>query len=118
MRAKNVDRSYILGRFKEYTSKNFKSAIEGNLQESRREWLLWMLQRAAGKSSNVKDYQLWQHNNKPIELYSNHVIDQKVNYIHENPVASGFVTQAYHWKYSSAIDYSGGKGVLDIDYLY
>ena len=71
-----------------------------------------MFERAGSKTSNVKGSQLWQYNNKPIELYSNEVIDQKVDYIHQNPVVSGFVNESDHWRYSSAIDYSGGKGVL------
>ncbi|HEY0771809.1 MAG TPA: hypothetical protein VGD31_15900 [Sphingobacteriaceae bacterium] len=65
----------------------------------------------------MKKRQFWQQNNKPIELWSAEVIDQKVEYIHNNPVVSGFVTEAYHWRYSSAVDYSGGKGVLEIDFV-
>ena len=107
----------VIGRFKEYSSKQLQKSVEENIQESRKEWMLWMMQRAGLKSSNVKDKQLWQHNNKPIELWSPDVIDQKVDYIHNNPVVAGFVTEPWHWKYSSAIDYSGGKGVLEIDYI-
>ncbi|MDQ3536243.1 MAG: D-alanyl-D-alanine carboxypeptidase family protein [Bacteroidota bacterium] len=66
--------------------------------------------------------------NKPIELWSSEVIDnltphglikqsQKVDFIHNNPVVSGFVSEPWHWRYSSAIDYSGGKGILEIDYI-
>jgi putative transposase len=44
------------------------------------------------------------------------VNDQQVDYVHLNPVASGFVTEPEHWKYSSAIDYSNEKGMLDIDF--
>ncbi|GAA5044677.1 transposase [Marivirga lumbricoides] len=117
IRAKDNNPEIVLGRFKEFTSKQLQASIKENVQESRKEWLLWMLERAGSKSSNVKGSQLWQHNNKPIELYSNEVIDQKVDYIHQNPVVSGFVNEAYHWRYSSAIDYSGGKGVLAIDYV-
>lgn len=105
----------VLGRFKEYTSKALRDAITGNVQESRKEWLLWMMERAGQKSSNVSMSQLWQHHNKPVELWRPQVIDQKVEYIHANPVVAGFVAEPWHWKYSSAIDYSGGKGVLDID---
>lgn len=80
--------------------------------------MIWMFERAGSKSSNLKGRQFWQHNNKPIELWSPAVIDQKVEYIHNNPVEAGVVKEPWHWKYSSAIDYSGGKGVLDIDYIY
>ena len=75
------------------------------------------MERAGLKNSNVKKRQFWQQHNQPVELWSAAVIDLKVNYIHENPVVSGFVMEAHHWKYSSAIDYSGGKGVLDIDFI-
>ncbi len=39
---------------------------------------------------------------------------QKLEYIHNNPVEAGFVIKAEEWKYSSAIDYYGGKGLLEI----
>lgn len=45
------------------------------------------------------------------------MIDPKANYIHDNPVLTGFVVEAHHWKYSNAIDYAGGKGVLEIDFV-
>ena len=75
------------------------------------------MKKAGTTNSNVKSRQFWQQNNKPIEPWSPHVIDQKVDYIHFNPVEAGFVNEPEHWKYSSAIDYSGGKGLLEIDYI-
>ena len=117
IRAKNNNPEIILGRLKEYTSKQIVKAISENKQESRREWLLWMMKRAGTKSSNVKNYQFWLHHNKPIELWSNHVIDQKLDYIHRNPVASGFVTEEWHWKYSSARSYAEYASILEIDYV-
>ena len=77
--------------------------------------MLWLMKRAGSKNERNKDFQFWQQHNKPIELWSPDVIDQKVDYIHNNPLIAGFVTEAHHWKYSSAIDYSGGKGLLEID---
>jgi len=115
--AKDKNPEIVLGRFKEFTSKKIVQEIENNPQESRKEWLLGMFEQAGNKSSNVKSRQFWQHHNKPIELWSPGVIDQKVFYIHENPVKAGFVTETHYWKYSSAIDYSGGKGLLDIEFI-
>lgn len=60
----------------------------------------------------------WQQNNRPIELWSAGVVDQKVDYIHHYPVEAGFVNEPRHWRYSSTIDYSGGKGILEIDFIY
>lgn len=74
-----------------------------------------MFERAGKKNSNVKKYQFWQQHNQPVELWSNAVIDQKVNYIHQNPVVSGFVTDPLDWKYSSARNYNNDQTVLEID---
>jgi putative transposase len=117
IRAKENNPDIVLGRFKEYTSKQLTKIIEENPQESRKEWMLWMFKRAGQKSSNVKNRQVWQHNNKPIELWSSDVIDQKVEYIHNNPVIAGFVVEPWDWKYSSAKDYSGGRGLLEMDFV-
>jgi len=104
----------ILSSFKRFTSYAIVAALKENPQESRKEWLLKQFEEAAEKSSNVKHYQLWRHDNKPIELWSNKVIDEKLNYIHNNPVEEGLVFRAEHYVYSSAIDYAGEKGLLDI----
>ncbi|HNP18601.1 MAG TPA: transposase [Fulvivirga sp.] len=116
-RAKESNPSVLMKEMKTYTSKKLQEAIKLNPQESRKEYLLWLMERAGQKNSNVKYRQFWQQHNHPIELWSPTVIDQKVDYIHQNPVEAGFVNEAEHWKYSSAIDYAGGKGLLEIDYI-
>ena len=57
-----------------------------------------------------------QHNH-PIEMNSNEMIDSRLDYIHENPVVAGFVDEASDWRYSSAKDYAGGKGLIDLIFL-
>ena len=76
-----------------------------------------MMKRAASKNSSVSRLQFWQHHNQPIELWSIDVIEQKVHYIHENPIKAGFVLQADHWKYSSASDYIGVSGLVTMQLL-
>ncbi|GAB3812266.1 REP-associated tyrosine transposase [Pontibacter rugosus] len=114
-RAKDNNPSVLLKELKTYTSKQLQKLIAEHKQE-RTEWMLWLMERARLKNSNVKHRQFWQQHNKPIELWSTAVIDQKIDYIHNNPVEAGFVTEPEHWKYSSAIDYSGDKGVLEMDF--
>jgi len=111
---KNEKPELILGCFKCFTSKAIVAAINENPQESRKEWLLKQFEEAGEKSSNVKQYQFWRYDNKPIELWTNKVIDEKLNYIHNNPVEEGLVFRAEHYVYSSAIDYAGEKGLLDV----
>ncbi len=102
--------------FKGFTSREMLKIIEKNQQESRKEWMLWMFERAGLKNSNVKKRQFWQQNNNPIEIWSLKVFEQKLNYIHNNPVKAGFVTDRIDWKYSSARNYGNNdQTVLEID---
>jgi len=41
-------------------------------------------------------------------------MQQKLEYLHNNPVKAGFVWRAEDYVYSSAIDYSGGKGLIEV----
>ena len=103
----------LLGDFKRFTSRSIIKAIQENSRESRKEFLLDYVKKEAAKSSNTSNYQFWRHDNKPIELWSNEVIQQKIEYIHNNPVEEGFVFRPEDYKYSSASDYAGEKGLLD-----
>jgi REP element-mobilizing transposase RayT len=103
----------LLGDFKRFTSKALVEAIKTNNRESRKEWLLEQFLKAGTMSSNVKKYQFWRHDNKPIELWSNKVFDEKINYIHNNPVEEGLVSYPEDYVYSSARDYKGDKGILE-----
>ena len=115
-KAKTGRLNILLGHFKSLTAKKLIKQIEQNQQESRKEWLLWMFERAGKKNSNVKFRQFWQQNNKPIEIWSLKVFEQKLEYIHNNPVETGFVTDPIDWKYSSARNYGNDdQTVIEID---
>ncbi len=114
-RDRNNDPGKLIKELKTYTSKKMQEIISENMQESRREWILWMMERAGLKNSNVKSKQFWQQSNHPIELWGSKAIQQKLEYIHNNPVEAGFVTEPHHWKYSSAANFSGSAGIIEID---
>lgn len=103
----------LLGDFKRFTGKAVIKTIQQNPQENTGKFLLEQFKQAGKKSSNVWEYQFWQHDNKPIELWSNKVIWQKINYTHNNPVAAGLVYKPEDYLYSSALDYVDKKGLLD-----
>ncbi|GJM64025.1 REP-associated tyrosine transposase [Persicobacter diffluens] len=109
--------SGIIRDFKKYTSNRILKEIQLHPQERRREWLLWMRERAAKKNSRNKNYQFWQQHNHPIELNTNDKIDSRLHYIHNNPVEAGLVYEATAWKYSSASAYAGRESLLDLIYL-
>jgi putative transposase len=104
----------ILRDIKRHTSKAITKEISKNMQESRREWLLWFFEREGQHNSNNEQFQFWQQGSHPIELWSNEVTDQKLNYLHNNPVTAGWVDEPEHYLYSSARDYAGGKGLVDV----
>ena len=110
------DPSGLMRDFKDFTSRKMLKLIAENPQESRKDWLLWMFEKAGKKNSNVEKSQFWQQNNQPIEIWSLKVFEQKLNYIHNNPVETGFVTDPVDWKYSSARNYGNNdQTVLEID---
>ncbi len=111
------DLSGILRDLKKYTSKRIIKSIESNPRESRKNWMLWIFREAGKSNSNNKTYQFWQQDNHPIELSTNDMIDQRLDYIHRNPIVEGIVTEVEHYKYSSAIDYAGIKGLLEIEII-
>jgi REP element-mobilizing transposase RayT len=104
----------ILRDFKKHTSKSIIKLIVENPQESRKEWLLRGFRKSTEQTNEKEKYSFWQVGSHQIELWSNDVIDEKLNYIHNNPVKAGFVFREDDYLYSSAVDYAGGKGLLDI----
>lgn len=109
----------IMRDMKRHTSKTLLDAIKNNPTESRREWMMWMFERAGKRNPNNEHYQFWQQNNKPIELSNPEMTRQKLNYLHENPVEAGFVENPWEYLYSSARDYqTETKGLLDVMFLY
>jgi putative transposase len=79
--------------------------------------MLWMMQRAGLKNGNNKDWQLWQQHNQPIELLTIEMFYQKLQYIHSNPVEAGFAENEEDYLYSSARDFHGKKGLIELCYV-
>ncbi len=73
-------------------------------------------EKAGKQNSNNKDWQFWQQHNKPLEIKGQEMFDEKLLYIHQNPVQAGFVTREEDWKYSSARDFCCMKGLVTLSY--
>jgi hypothetical protein len=63
----------------------------------------------------VGEMQFWTHENHAIELFQPEMIDSRMTYIHENPVRAGIVEKPEDFLYSSARNYSGLKGLIEVD---
>jgi hypothetical protein len=60
-------------------------------------------------------YQVWKRESLSIELFTEKVFMQKLEYIHNNAVAAGLVSYAEEYKYSSAKFYL--LGINEFDFL-
>jgi len=116
----NHDPGIVLKNIKSYTALKIIDAIIRNLQESRKNWMLETFKQYGMKNKSNRQYQFWQQENHPVLLDSAEMLEQRITYLHENPVRAGFVESAENWKYSSATDYyiRGGKGLLEIVGVY
>lgn len=82
--------------------------------------MLEIFKKAGAENSRNSIYQFWQQDNHPKELFSKKFTNQKLDYIHNNPVEAGIVEKAEEYMYSSARDYYFAKqcGLIEIDFLY
>ena len=115
VRCLNGNLSAVIRDFKSYTAKLILESIAEET-ESRREWMLKMFEFSASRNKRNEKYQFWRHENHAEELECNEIIDQKINYIHENPVKAGFVANAEDYIYSSAGAYSGKDCILEVTF--
>ncbi len=104
------DLSKELGNFKSFTARqciDFYQQI-GNV------YILEQL--AANKLPNKvdRDFQFWQEGVGPKRIQDRLMMEQKIAYIHYNPVRRGFVELPEHWMYSSARNYAGMPGLLEV----
>lgn len=107
---------HLVRDIKKFTSKQIIKAIQDHSNESRKEWMLNMFSFIGLHNKNNKDFQFWKQEYHPVELNTNEMLEQRLKYLHENPVRSGLVWKAWHYKYSSAIDYyTIEKGLLVIE---
>ena len=109
--------SDIIRDFKKYTSKQIIKAIRENPKESRAEWMLKLFKYFAKYNKNNSVYQFWKQDNRPIELINPKWINQKINYIHFNPVRAGVVELPEDFIYSSARNYLGERGILEVEVI-
>lgn len=101
---------------KAFTHREMRKFLESE-QESRRHWMIHQFKYYGGRNSNNETYQIWIQDNHPEEILSPEMFYTKLNYIHENPVRAGYVTEAKHYTYSSASNYSSGAGIIEVDFL-
>ena len=105
--------SDIIRDFKKFTAKAVVKIIN-ETPESRKEWMLYRFEFAGKYDNRIKKYKFWQDTNHAVLLDNNKMIDQRINYTHENPVKALIVSEPHEYLFSSARDYAGEKGYVDV----
>ncbi len=117
VRSKNEKLSDTIRDFKRFTSNRILKSIGDSGIESRRDWLNLVFEYYARFNKRVKERQFWTHENHAVELTSNRMTETRLEYIHANPVRAGWVENDEDYLYSSARNYAGLPGLLDIELL-
>ena len=107
----------VLRDFKKFTNKKILKVLEQDEHESRREWLLDRFWFAGANDKRIKNYRFWQEGNHVEEIYTMEFLMQKLNYIHQNPVRAEIVARPEDYLYSSALNYVGEKGLLNVELI-
>jgi putative transposase len=103
--------SAIIRDFKKFTAKKIIQAIREE-PESRRDWMLYRFAYAGKYMQRIKEYKFWKDGSHAIELNDNRLMEQKLEYIHMNPVTAMIVEEPEHYWFSSARDYAGQRGLV------
>lgn len=96
--------------FKSFTARQIIDFLEDRKAFN----ILKQLRIAKLRHKKESDYQVWQEGSHPEQIISEKVLLQKIEYIHYNPVKRGYVDKPKHWRYSSARNYEGMEGLIEV----
>jgi putative transposase len=100
-----------IGRFKSFTARK----IIDDLASSGRLTLLDELRFYKERHKLDQEFQLWQEGSHPQQIQCGEMMLQKLQYIHNNPLRRGYVSDPTHWLYSSARNYAGLSSMIEIE---
>jgi len=106
--------SEVIRKVKSFTARSIIDVVKASGSKN----ILHELQMAKLSHKVQSVHQLWQEGSYPEEIVNEEMMEQKIEYIHENPVRRGYVKSPTEWRYSSAGDYEGMSGLLPIDTVW
>jgi REP element-mobilizing transposase RayT len=102
-----INLSNIARDFKRFTSREISR--EAERQNAKGLILNFRNARRENRAQDVSTYQVWQEGSHPEAIFTEKFANQKIDYIHLNPVRAGMVKTADEWPYSSARAYIHGE---------
>ncbi|RVU01703.1 transposase [Mucilaginibacter limnophilus] len=103
----------IIRDFKKHTNKQIIKLINEE-NESRRDWMLYRFKYHAEYNNRIQDYKVWQDGYHGIACDNVKILEQKLEYINNNPVTAEVVAEPEYYLYSSAGDYAGVAGIVPV----
>lgn len=107
--AQSSDLPKSVASFKSYTA----GRIIGRLVE-RQSPVLRLLALHKARHKVDREHQVWQEGSHPEQIEGDAMMRRKLDYVHNNPVARGYVDDPLHWRYSSARNYEGQPGLIRV----
>jgi REP element-mobilizing transposase RayT len=108
--ARAPDLAQQVARFKSYTAR----CVIDELEKQGYKTLLDQLRYFKLRHKVDQTHQLWQEGSHPQQIQGDEMMLQKLQYTHNNPLRRGYVDEAEHWRYSSARNYAGKQGLVDV----
>jgi REP element-mobilizing transposase RayT len=107
--------SLIANDFKKFTTKIILEDIDAE-PEVRRSWIIKKFEDASTSLKLLDKFQVWQTRINPvyIDLKNTVAINEQIEHIHNSPVRDRIVSAAEDYLHSSARDYAGMKGLVNI----
>ena len=116
IRSRSGDPSDVIRDFKKHTSREILKVL-GRINESRKEWLLRAFAKEGERLKRITRNKVWQDGNHPISLDTNKMMNERLDYLHNNPVEDDIVFEPVHYLYNSAGDYAGIKGMVKVELI-
>ena len=98
----------VIADFKRHTARRLIELLEAENAD----WLLHLMRQWCPGYKTQSDIQFWQEGYHPEALFSDAVMEQKLEYLHNNPVKRGLVAAPEHWRFSSAHEWCSGTTPL------
>ena len=102
-----------IGIFKSYSARQIIDYLIANHYDR----ILKQLRFFKKQHKKLQEYQIWEEGSHPQLLTNVEMLNRKLDYMHYNPVRSGYVDDPAHWRYSSYRYYEGMPSLLPITVL-
>ena len=110
--------SIIMRDMKKHMTKKILEAVAAE-PDMRKKWMLARFENYNLCLKRIEKYALWQNCSNPVYVTTSDTqqLYDHIHFIHENPVRDAVVEHAEDYIFSSARDYAGIKGMVNISII-